>query len=518
MNFPRLLRIARRHGAAGLLAAVRERIGRPSATHAYADWIARYDTMDEARIVNLRHRVQALPDRPRLSVLMPVRNAPLAGLRNAIESVRRQAYEHWELCIADDASEAPHVRSLLEEVAAREERCKVTFLSERRHISAATNTALGLASGDFIVLLDHDDILPVHALYLVAETIGRHPDAQLIYSDEDKLDTDERRIEPHFKPDWNPLLLLGQNYVSHLGAFRTAAVREIGGFREGFEGAQDYDLVLRLSERTPPSAIVHIAQVLYHWRISAQSTASSAAVKGYAQTAALRAVREHLQRTGMMADVEPSGIATYARIRYRLPHPAPHVTIVPVGSAPREFDAAALRTATAYPAVDIIPPVAGDTVSINAAVRSICSDLVCLLDTGLEPLDPGWLAELVGHAIQPGAGAVGGKLLYRDGRVAHAGYCMGVDGVINQSLLGLMEDDPGPFGRAGLAHNVDAVSSACLVVQQAKFVDTGGLDETQPLGAAVELDFCRRLAALGTRPRWTPHAVLRWRGRCSIEP
>jgi hypothetical protein len=232
----------------------------------YRRWVRLYDRLDEADRRAIAADIAGFARTPLISVAMPVCDPPEAYLREAIASVTGQLYPHWELCIADDASTAPHVGALLAEYAAGDPRIRIVRRGERGGIAAATNSALDLAGGEFVALLDHDDVLPEHALYLVAREIVLHPEADLIYSDEDKLDRKGRRCDPYFKSGWNPDLLLSQNTISHLGVYRTALVRELGGMRSEFDGSQDYDLALRVARASRPGAIRHIPHVLYHWR------------------------------------------------------------------------------------------------------------------------------------------------------------------------------------------------------------------------------------------------------------
>jgi glycosyltransferase involved in cell wall biosynthesis len=258
---------------------------------------------------------------------MPTYNTPEKWLVAAIESVRRQLYENWELCIADDASKEPHVRKILERYQKKDPRIKVVIRESNGHISAASNSALALAHGEFIALLDHDDEIRPHALACVALELDAHPNADLLYSDEDKIDENGHRYDHYFKPDWNPDLFLVQNYVSHLGVYRTLLVREVGGFRVGYEGSQDWDLAMRVVERTAPDRIRHIPKILYHWRSVPGSTAMLIGAKTYATQAAEKVITEHFVRVGVEASISPTK-GSYWRVLYPIPHPAPRVTII----------------------------------------------------------------------------------------------------------------------------------------------------------------------------------------------
>ena len=238
---------------------------------------------------------------PLISIVMPVYNTPEIFLREAIQSVLNQSYTHWELCIADDASTQPHVKRILEEYAAKDARIKGVFRLQNGHISRASNSALQLATGEFISLLDHDDLLVADALHEVVMLLNEHPDADMIYSDEDKIDERNHFCLPCYKPDWCPDSFLSRMYTCHLGTYRRSLVNDIGGFREGYEGSQDYDLVLRLTEKT--NKIFHIPKILYHWRIHPESASGSRDAKPYAYEAAARALTDAIRRRGESGQV-----------------------------------------------------------------------------------------------------------------------------------------------------------------------------------------------------------------------
>ena len=233
----------------------------------YHAWINQFEKRTEADVAAIKDRIEAMPHRPKLSIVMPTYNTPIKWLKRAIESVEEQLYPDWEFCIADDCSPDPEVAEVLKKAAARNPKIKFVVRETNGHISRASNSALELATGEFIVLLDHDDELPDHALYMVAEEINRYPDADIIYSDEDKIDEQGQRSSPYFKCQYNPDLFLGQNMISHLGVYRTELIRKIGGFRPEFDGSQDYDLALRAIDNSSPEKVRHIPHVLYHWRM-----------------------------------------------------------------------------------------------------------------------------------------------------------------------------------------------------------------------------------------------------------
>lgn len=504
----------------------------------YSEWVKRYDTLTDALRDAMRRRVAAMDRPPLISVVMPAYDTDGAWLREAIESVRRQIYPHWELCIADDASPTEATRAVLAEYAALDPRIKVVFRPQNGHIAAASNSALELASGSWVALMDHDDLIPEHALFWLADAIDRHPDARLIYSDEDKIDSQGVRSAPYFKPDWNLDLFRSQNMFSHLGAFTTDLVRSAGGFRLGMEGAQDYDLVLRCIERVAPGQVHHIPRVLYHWRVHAASTAASTEVKPYAQQAGERALNEHLARTHVRGRVEAT--ADGYRVHYALPDPPPLVSLViPTRNAAGLVRQCieSIQQKTSYPRYEIIlvdngsdDPGAldyfrrlGEQSGIrvvrddrpfnfsalnNAAVELANGELVALINNDIEVISPDWLSEMAGIALQPGVGAVGARLWYPDMTLQHGGVILGIGGIAGHSHKRLQAGDHGYFQRAVLTQSFSVVTAACLVVRKKTYKEVGGLDEEHLQVAFNDVDFCLRLREAGYRNVWTPYAEL----------
>ena len=505
---------------------------------AYADWC---ETAEAAPVEwpALTAKVEQWQTRPLISVLMPVYNTPATLLDEAIRSVVAQVYPHWELCIVDDASTAAHVSSQLASWARQDRRIKVMNRASNGHISLASNDALKMATGMHVALLDHDDRLHPLALYAVAEVLAARPELGLVYTDEDKLDGAGRRLNPYFKCDFNPELMLAQNMVCHLGVYRTDLLRDLGGFRVGLEGAQDWDLALRVYERVGLEGIHHISRVLYHWRMHAGSTALAAAEKSYAAVAGRRAVQDHLARTGRAGIVVPAPeIPSLNRVRFALPNPPPHVTLI----IPTRDRADVLRTClsslverTRYPSWDAlvvdngtVQPEALQLLGSldpkrfrvirddspfnysalnNRAVAKARGELICLLNNDIEVLTPDWLEELVSFAVQPGVGAVGARLWYPDGRLQHGGVVLGVGGVAGHAHKLLPRGKPGYFGRAVLHQSFSAVTAACLLVRKALYEQVGGLDESLAV-AFNDVDFCLRVRTAGCRNVWTPYAEL----------
>lgn len=504
----------------------------------YSEWIRRYDTMDDEARTALRQRLNTFDRLPLISVVMPTFNANPEWLRKAIESVQNQIYPNWEICIADDASTDPAVRALLETFAEEDSRIKVVFREKNGHICAASNSALQLAVGEWVALMDHDDLLAETALYYVADAILANPGVQLIYSDEDKIDESGVRASPYFKCDWNPDLFYSHNMLSHLGVYRKSLIDEVGGFREGYEGSQDYDLALRCIENLDRRSIYHIPRVLYHWRIHSESTAGGIEAKPYAIEAGRRAINEHFTRCGVAAYVEPLGYGY--RARYKLPGDMPLVTLVMPSKNKFELVKRCIDSIvakTSYPNYEIIvvdngsddPRVIEYFESLSACrqikvlredipfnysrlnnigVSAASGEIVGLVNNDLEIITPDWLLEMVGLALAPGVGAVGAKLLYPDGRIQHAGIVLGIGGVAAHAHKYIPIDNFGYFGRAALISSFSAVTGACLVVQKSLYVQVGGLNETDLAVAYNDVDFCLKLAEAGYRNVFTPYAQL----------
>jgi glycosyltransferase involved in cell wall biosynthesis len=503
----------------------------------YRLWVQQFDVLTEQQVCTLAEKIATFEKLPVVSVVMPVFNPNLTWLAQAIESVRSQIYPHWQLCIADDASTDPRVAEMLRAYAEKDSRIVVHVRAQNGHISACSNDALALATGEWIALLDHDDLLSVDALLRMVEAINRHPEVRLLYSDEDKIDEYGQRSDPYFKCDWNRDLFYSQNMISHLGVYHTDLVREVGGFREGYEGAQDYDLALRCVARLAATQIHHIPRVLYHWRIHVQSTANGLDAKPYAALAGERALNDHFARTGVAATA--TAFAAGYRVRYGLSE-LPLVTII----IPTHNAVGLLRTCvnsiierTTYPRYEVLiidnrsdDPAALaylrdiaklDKVRVerdirpfnysaitNSAVRSANGEVVALLNNDVEVISHDWLDEMVSHAMRPDVGAVGAKLLYADDTVQHAGVILGVHGIAGHAHRFAPRTSTGYCGRAALVQSFSAVTAACLVVRKDLYDEVGGMNEKELAVACNDVDFCLRLGQMGYRTVWTPHAEL----------
>lgn len=510
----------------------------PERPPSYPEWIKRFVTIDA---VALRRDLRQIREQPLVSILVPVYNPDLDLLEAAIASVRNQIYDRWELCLADDASDDPQVRPRLETAVANEPRIKLVFREKNGHIAACTNSALQLATGAWCALLDQDDLLTEDALAQFALELDRHPDAGLIYSDEDKIDGTGARSSPYFKPDWNPDLFLGQNFINHLGLYRTELVRQVGGFREGFEGSQDYDLVLRCMEQLDAKQIRHIPRVLYHWRMVAGSVAAAPDAKPYAREAARRAIAEHLERQGIAGKVEasPENLEQH-RVVYSLGEKAPLVSIiVPFRDRLELLERCleSIRVKTDYPNFEFVLVDNGSTEKktldflhdlegadgtrvlhdngpfnfsrlTNKGAAAARGETLLFLNNDIEATEPGWLREMVSQATRPEVGAVGARLWFPDGTLQHGGVIVGLGGVAGHVFPHLKRGRGGYFSRAHLTHNVSAVTGACLAVRKELFETVGPFDETNLSVSFNDTDFCLRLQVAGYRNVWTPFANL----------
>ncbi|WP_265944534.1 glycosyltransferase family 2 protein [Dechloromonas sp. A34] len=508
----------------------------------YSEWISRYDTLTEHDRLSISRHIAAMTYRPLISVLMPTYNTPEWLLQKAIASVQSQLYPNWELCIADDASHAPHVRTFLEQAAQLDHRIRIVFRQENGHISAASNSALKIAHGDFIALLDHDDELAESALYHVANALNENTDLDLLYSDEDKIDIHGKRFGHYFKPDWNPDLFCSQNMISHLGVYRTSIARAIGGFRTGYEGSQDWDFALRFIAQTQPARIHHIPRILYHWRAIPGSTSVSISAKSYAVEAARRSLTDYWNTRKIHVELE--GVEPgHFNARICLPAMPPVVSIIILATDRLDrlrccMDG--LNDETDYAELEILlitssitsPDIqahlpnrrqdrnvrvlaysgpAQHSSIYNWAAEQAQGEVLCLLSDAAAPASPLWLKHLVGHALRPEIGATGAKLCTREGKVVHSGYILN-NGEPECPFADQATAAPGYANRALLNQNLSAVSAACMVIRKALWDEVGGMDDQLFPAVSGDIDFCLSLIGKGYQNLWVPLALLYYSG------
>jgi O-antigen biosynthesis protein len=480
---------------------------------------------------------------PRFSVLTPVYETPEDVLWKMLESVRRQSFGDWQLCLVDDASPSPRVRATLDRIAAEEPRILVAHRAENGGIVAASNDALALAEGEFIVLLDHDDELHPDALRLVDAAIGEDPEVDYVYTDEDKIDEGGHHAGPFLKPDWSPERMRAQMYTCHLSVFRRALVEEVGGFDHAFEGAQDWDLVLRATERA--RKVLHVPRVLYHWRSIATSAASGEAVKPWAFEAGKRAVQAHCDRIGLAAeverDLEDQGVY---HLEPRLPREPSISIVIPTNGQRREvrYESVVLvencvrsivadSTYSNYEIVVVVdtttPPsvaerlheLAGDRLrlvdfdrpfnfseKINAGAVRAEGDHLLLLNDDIEVATPDWLERLAMYSSFEGIGAVGAKLLLEDGRLQHGGVNF-EGGLPGHPYYGWPGDAAGYSNNLKVTRNLLAVTGACLMTPRDLFRRIGGLSPTFPINYN-DVDYCLKVREVGRRVVYDPDVAM----------
>ncbi|MBI2426854.1 MAG: glycosyltransferase [Candidatus Kerfeldbacteria bacterium] len=508
------------------------------ATDAYHQWMAKYEHWNDGEIAK---EIQSWKKPPTISVITPVHNTDPLWLNATIESVIQQSYPHWQLCLYDDASTRRGTIETLKKWQKKDSRISVTFGKTHLHIAGASNEASKQASGTYIALLDHDDTLARHAFYEVVKTIQGYPAADFIYSDEDKIDTNENRHTPFFKPDWSPELILSMMYTGHLGVYRKEVIDAVGGFRSGFEGSQDYDLVLRVIERIPEDHIVHIPKILYHWRqiLGSTSATSTAHTKAYAQDHAKRALQEYLGRNHFDAQVEDGFTNGRFRVRWNVPSYPRVSVIIPFRDKPEllKMCVESLLNTTTYPNLDIMlldnQSQEKETRDLlaeyarkknirvlqynksfnfasinNYAVKHAKGEYILLLNNDTQAIHPDWLTAMMEYAQRPGVGIVGAKLLYPNKTVQHAGIVLGVGGIAGHAFKYLPSDSEGYFAQLKVVRNCSGVTAACLLMRKSLYEQVNGLNEEKLAASFNDVDLCLKVRALGYRIVITPYAEL----------
>ncbi len=473
--------------------------------------------------------------KPLISIVVPVYNTPQVFLRQMIESVQNQSYSEWELCIGNASPENKEMKKILEEYK-NDARIKEVEIPENKGISQNTNRAMEIASGEWIGLLDHDDLLAPNALYEIAKAVNEHPDAEVIYTDEDKVTTDlKEHFQPHLKPDFNLDLLRSNNYICHFFVASRDLIKRVGGFRPEFNGAQDYDLILRCTEQA--KQIVHIPKILYHWRVHKASTADNPASKMYAFDAGKRAIEEHLVRCRTKGTVQHTKDLGFYRVKYEVCG-EPLVSII----IPNKDQSEALkkcldsiREKTSYRNYEIIivennseepetfafyKKIAGEKIKIvtwegefnysainNFGVRHARGDYLLLLNNDVEIINGDWLTEMLSHCQRKEVGIVGAKLYYPDNTIQHAGIIIGIGGVAGSVFVGLPRAFSGYLHKASIQLDLSAVTAACMLVKRSVFEQVGGLEEKLKV-AFNDVDFCLRVREKGYLVVYDPYAEL----------
>ncbi len=504
---------------------------RSVAPSGYQEWFERHRATARD-LEQMRNESHAFDSKPLISIITPVFDTPLQRLEEAIESVLAQAYENWELVLIDDGSSDADLLQALPLLAARDRRIILKGLGKHEGISTASNQGLSLAHGEWAAFLDHDDVIEPDALFRIAELLQTHPDADLIYSDEDKLG-DEGFEAPLFKPDWSPDFFLSYNYIGHLTAVRRGMVQEAGGFRSQFDSAQDYDLFFRVIEQT--KRIHHIPRVLYHWRRSESSSAISVRQKPEQLEASRLAIEDHLKRRGESAHVVVDWRTHAFWVRRGLLEQKKISIIVSTchGLELLERSIESLTSRTSYPNYEIV--IVHDdefhgassfpshfphrTVRFsgepnhsavkNFAVTQANDPWILFLDERIEPIEPDWLTIMAEHVQRPEVGAVGARLLNPNATIQQAGMVVGVNKIAQPAFHGFPAEHPGANRQLQVTRNCSAVSSACMLTRREVFQQAGGFDEGLA-GALADVDLCLKMRRAGYLVVYTPFAKLCW--------
>ncbi len=509
----------------------RDSTARSADTVEYQDWFEQHRATPEQLTV-MRNETRKFSHQPLISVITPVFNTPVQWLEEAVQSVLGQAYEDWELILVDDNSSDEALREYLPVLASRDSRIKVFKLEGSRGISAALNRGIEHARGEWIGFLDHDDLLEPDALFQTAKLLQQIPDADLIYSDEDKL-TEAGFDAPLFKPDWSPDFFLSCNYLCHFITVRRELLLRVGGFRSEFDSAQDYDLLFRVIEQT--DRIHHIPRVLYHWRRSGSSSAISPWQKPGQLEAARRAIDEHLQRKGMRGHVAIDWRTHAYWVKRELTEAKKISIIIPAGDRIEMLSRCieSITTKTNYPNYELV--VAGqdnqseearsyfnrskhrllhydgpfnDSAIKNFAVEQTKSPWLLFLDNDLKVIDGEWLSAMAEHIQRPEVGAVGARLLWPNDTVQHAGIVLGVGGVVEHAFRGFPAEDPGVFKQLQVTRNYSCVTGACLLTRRDVFIEVGGFDEERLPMTFNDVDLCLKMRRAGYLIVYTPFAKL----------
>jgi GT2 family glycosyltransferase/SAM-dependent methyltransferase len=501
--------------------------------NSYDRWIERNE-IQNYDIPAIKEDIAKMDVMPVISVIMPVYNVNRPWLEMAIQSVTNQIYDKWELCIVDDASTLDHVKESIGKYENRDSRIKTKYFKKNQGISGASNEALSIATGDFIALLDHDDELSKDALYEIVKLINKHPDAQMIYSDEDMIDQKGRRMNPYFKPDWSPDTLLSGNYITHLSVYKKSIVDEIGGFRKGYEGSQDYDLALRFTEKA--SEIYHIPKILYHWRKIEGSVAASSKAKNYAYDNAKKALEDVLHRRNIKGEIE-FGHGTGYYVMKRHVDNRQVVSIIVLSLKPSELlynCVESIEKNTTINNYEILIPVFKKNQHIAkitklysnchiiqsdkeltsssaynlAAIHAKGKHLVFLEDN-MQVISNHWLTSLLEHSQRPEIGLVGAKILYPDKKtIQHAGIILGINNIAGNAYKKSNDRTEHYFGHLNIIRNYSAVSNSCMMIKNHLFQEIGGFDEENLPFSYSDIDLCLRVKDMGLNNIYTPFSVL----------
>lgn len=521
----------RHYGARGFWVKLSERFQKDEID--YQEWYQRHRVTEKELE---RQRKERFSREPLISILVPVYNTPETFLRDMVGSVREQSYENWELCVANANPANGEVAAVLRELSGEDQRIRVTDVPENEGIAQNTNAALKIARGEYIGFLDHDDLLEPDALYEVVRAVNEKAGVDMVYTDEDKISSDAAEyFAPHFKPDFNLDLLRSNNYFCHFVVAARELIRQAGEFRAEFNGAQDYDLVLRCVEKA--GHIAHVPRILYHWRVHKASTADNPLSKMYAYDAGKRAIEEHLKRCGETGEVSHTKDLGFYRVRYAL-EGSPLVSIL----IPNKDQADTLETCirsikekTEYPDYEIIviennseeektfeyyKKIEGENVKLvywegefnysainNFGVRHAAGEYLLFLNNDIEVICGDWLGEMLANCQRKEVGIVGAKLYYPDDTVQHAGIVVGIGGIAGNMFVGLKRGYTGYMHKAVVQQDLSAVTAACMMIRREVFRQAGGFEERLKV-AFNDVDLCLKVRRAGYLVVYDPYAEL----------
>jgi GT2 family glycosyltransferase len=503
----------------------------------YKRWVKK-TSLTKERIDKINEEIAKFNYQAKISIIMPVYNVEQIWLEKAIDSVSNQLYNNLELCIVDDASTKKHIRETLKKYSGKDSRIKIKYLKKNRGIAGASNEALALATGEFVGLLDNDDELTVDALYECVKLLNRHPEADLIYSDEDKINAIGKRTEPFFKPDYSPDLLLAMNYICHFCMFRKSIVDDIRGFKVGYEGSQDYDLILRFIEKTNPERIFHIPKILYHWRKLPGSAASAIEAKSYSFVSAKKALSDYLERNEIDGEVLDGKLPGKYRVRRKIVDNYKVSIIIPFrdkyealktcvnsilektkykdyeivlvnNQSEHEKTFEYLDNIRGNPIIKIVDydkPFNYPAIN-NYAVSQINCEYFVLLNNDTEVISPDWLKAMLEFAQRKDVGVVGALLYYPNDTIQHAGTIVGIGGVAAHTHKHFQKESAGYFGRIKTVQNLSAVTAACMMTKKSIFKEVDGFD-TNLSHAFNDVDYCLKIRKRGYLVVYTPYAEL----------
>lgn len=522
------------YGVAGLCVKVQERLYRNVLEKDYQEWMIRQRPAKSEKELQREHH---FPYSPLISIVVPVYRTPELFLREMIESVLNQTYGNLELCLADGSGEDSSVQSVVQGYMQQDARIRYEKLPKNLGISGNTNAAAAMASGEYVAVVDHDDLLEEHALFEIVKWLQDHPGADMVYTDEDKISFDSSvYFQPHFKPDFNLCLLRSNNYICHLLVVKRELVEQTGGYQKEYDGAQDYDFILRCSELA--EQIGHIPKVLYHWRCHTDSTAANPESKAYAYEAGQQAVKAHLQRRGIEASVEQLRDPGFYRVNYALTS-VPKVSIVLLdvpGIAVLKRFVKAVSSNRTYANLELLvlldapeknklilnfvkehrqipikvvycTSACNKFVTFSRLAEKLDSEYFLFMESRIEKMSRGWMENFLGNAQQKGTGAVGGRVYDSNHKLRYGAKVLGLNGLAGDVFYGLKIGYTGYFHKAVLQQNYHAVSGKAMMVKKAHFLDAGGFSEDVE-DRMKDVDLCLKLEKLGLGNVYEPGIIL----------